>query len=214
MSNRNADEQLREQLSALMDGELPREQALFLLRRMETDQTLRAQWEHMHQIRDGLNGVGTLPSPDFCSRVMTAIAAEPASSGRTALASSSRRVPRWLQTMAGGAMAAGVAWVALLSTSPQQIAPASDNSLASSQPLASPGSAATGAMLLPQQVFSQASQTSGGTPTSLRPAQLRLDRYLLRHSQALQNSSSPQVLAPYAYAVSFGDRSAPAQQAR
>lgn len=217
--NQSADEQLREQLSALMDGELPRDQSLFLLKRMESDLAMRDEWERMHQIRDGFNAVPQRASVDFCARVMSAIDAEIPASGKPALLGKATNMPRWLQTMAGGAVAAGVAWVALISSAPQLHAPSSSPALASNTAttattVASPGSAATGAMLLPQQVFSQASQTSGGTPATVLPANLKLDRYLLRHSQALQHSIGAQPLAPYVYAVSFSDRAPLAQQAR
>ena len=60
-SNQHVDDSLREQLSALMDGELPRDQALFLLKRMERDESLRHEWERLHNIRDGINAVTPTP---------------------------------------------------------------------------------------------------------------------------------------------------------
>jgi sigma-E factor negative regulatory protein RseA len=213
------EQELREQLSALMDGELPRDQALFLLKRLERDEALRQEWERLHRIRDGFNAVEQRATSDFSSRVMAAIAAEAVATGQPALRARTAGMPRWLQTMAGGAVAAGVAWVALVSTAPPIAQPslsavASSNAASGDVVLTNPGSAATGAMLLPQQVFSQASQTSGGTPMTVNPATLTLDRYLLRHGQALQYTGSQQPIAPYMYAVSFGDNAARAQQAR
>lgn len=217
--NRHPDESLREQLSALIDGELPRDQTLFLLKRLEREPALRDEWENLHRIRDGLNAVSSSASGGFAARVMDAIAQESVATGQPALRKPGAAVPRWLQTVAGGAVAAGVAWVALLSTAPQVLqSDTADAVLAVATPASggaqnSPGSAATGAMLLPQQVFSQASQTSGGSPTTVAPANLRLDRYLLRHSEGLQYAGPAQVVAPYVYSVSFSDR-VPVSQAQ
>ena len=41
-------ETLAEQLSALMDGELPEAEARFLRRRLEHDEKLRSKWARMH----------------------------------------------------------------------------------------------------------------------------------------------------------------------
>ena len=45
-------EDIREQLSALMDGELGRDERAFLLRRLEHDADLRSMWTRMHLVRD------------------------------------------------------------------------------------------------------------------------------------------------------------------
>lgn len=199
-----ASDDIRVQLSALMDGELPREQALFLLRRMEQDAALREEWSRLHRVRDALNGEYAPATASFADRVMGAIAQEAAPQQAAATALRTRRMP-WLQTVAGGAVAAGVAWVAvaLVSPSPAPLAPASDPWAVAAE--ARPGSAATGAMLLPQQVFSQASQVSGGSPVSTSQSRLDLDRYLLRHGQAMQHSGMVHPVSPRFYVVQYAD---------
>lgn len=101
-------EQLKQQVSALMDGELGRDEARFLHKRLENDAALRDDWARWHCVRDSLQG-RTLHwgDGDFVARVAQAIENE--------------AVParHWLQGglrwAAGAAVAASVAVVALMS---------------------------------------------------------------------------------------------------
>lgn len=103
----------REHLSALSDGELAFAQARFLLRRMEQDVHLRTSWTHYHVGRECLRGEFSGPvSEGFADRVMAAL--DPAATIRAG--SGSRR---WLRWSAGGAIAAGVAAVALMVAQPR-----------------------------------------------------------------------------------------------
>lgn len=101
----------RQQLSALIDGELPTDEARFLLRRLEHDQELadcHARWQLCGQV---LRGQACLPAPeDFAARVAAAVATE---SSAAAAATPARHAPRWLR-WGGGALAASVAALALL----------------------------------------------------------------------------------------------------
>ncbi|HOV58400.1 MAG TPA: sigma-E factor negative regulatory protein, partial [Rhodanobacteraceae bacterium] len=54
MSESGMSEQLREQLSALMDGELDPDGARFLLRRIAADADLKRRWERQHLARAAL----------------------------------------------------------------------------------------------------------------------------------------------------------------
>lgn len=116
--DQNAAELLREQLSALMDGELEGSEKAFLLRRLAHDEALKTCWDRYHQIREALSEPqGPRRSMDFADRVMAAIEAEAAP---TAAPQVTRRKPSaggWRQAL-GAAMAAGVAAVAFWITEP------------------------------------------------------------------------------------------------
>ena len=64
-----ADSNLAEQLSALMDGELPEQQARFLRRRLEHDADLRAAWSRLHLASSCLKGHAVQPLALDCARV-------------------------------------------------------------------------------------------------------------------------------------------------
>ncbi len=114
MEERNS----REDLSALMDGELGTEPARFLLRRMEHDPELARAWSRWHLIRACLDAkkqttahsdsllIDSIASDDvFVARVMGAVRQQP------------RR--HWARYIGGGAIAASVAVAALILSVPQ-----------------------------------------------------------------------------------------------
>jgi sigma-E factor negative regulatory protein RseA len=98
---------IREQLSAMADGEMEAEGTRFLLKRLERDSEFRGVWERYHLMRDCLRHQGTMAPPDFCAGVSALIDAEEATSRRKPVARSSWR------GLGGAAIAAGVAAVAL-----------------------------------------------------------------------------------------------------
>ncbi|MFT3667982.1 MAG: sigma-E factor negative regulatory protein [Pseudoxanthomonas sp.] len=117
----------RQQLSALMDGELVADEARFLLRRLQHDQDLAGCWERWQLCADVLRGQSRAPAPTgFAERVAKAVAAESAVVPAAAQASGRSRnlLARW----GGGALAASVALVALFMARQQgpQPAPASE----------------------------------------------------------------------------------------
>lgn len=105
----------RRQLSAMLDGELPADQARFMLRRLQHDAELAACWERWQVCGDVLRGQGHALLPaDFSRRVAAAIAAPghavgAAARGRAPAARPPHRLLRW----GGGALAASMALVAL-----------------------------------------------------------------------------------------------------
>lgn len=122
-------EQLYEQISAFVDGELPEHETELLLRRLEREPELRAALVRYTTIGANLRETAARgASRSFTARVSTAIAAEGA-----------RRAPplrigaaaHWLKPLAGLGLAATVAAVAILgvqqlqgpaATSPTQVA--------------------------------------------------------------------------------------------
>lgn len=111
----------RQQLSALVDGELPSDEARFLLRRLQHDDELAGCQERWQLCGDVLRGMASAPAPvDFAARVRTAVAAEPAP--RLQPAPARGRAWRW----GGGAVAASVAALALFMSHEPQPGPAVD----------------------------------------------------------------------------------------
>ncbi len=100
----------RLQLSALMDGDLPPDEARFLLRRLQHDGELNACWERWQLCGDALRGRAQAPAPaGFAGRVAAAIAAET----QVTVVAPAVRPRRMLARWGGGALAASVALVAL-----------------------------------------------------------------------------------------------------
>src|SRR5690348_13734282 len=112
----------REDLSALMDGELAAEPARFLLRRLEHEPELARTWSRWHMIRACLNGqrdaehadpvrlagAGSSDEEAFSARVLQAVQAQPRQARR-----------HWARYLGGGAIAASVAAAALILSVPQ-----------------------------------------------------------------------------------------------
>lgn len=99
---------VRENLSAGIDGELSKEQLRFLLRRLDHDAALQQTWTRYHLARDGLrHQLPPLAAPGFAARVIQAIEQE-------SIASVGPRRAHWLRWSAGGAIAASVAAAALM----------------------------------------------------------------------------------------------------
>jgi len=117
----NEQEQIS-QVSALFDGELPREQAEMVIRRVLKDPALRATWGRYSLIGACVRGepLGVaLPQADLAARVRARLAAEPepGSTSDAQLAVSlggDDRQSLWRRGALGGAIAASVALVSLL----------------------------------------------------------------------------------------------------
>jgi sigma-E factor negative regulatory protein RseA len=132
----------REDLSALMDGELQGDPARFLLRRLEHEPELARAWSRWHLIRSCLNGehatahadpvrlarAGSNHEEAFSARVLQAVQA-PAQARR-----------RWARYLGGGAIAASVAAAALILSVPQTTSP--DSTLAAAPERAATATAA------------------------------------------------------------------------
>ena len=159
-----------EHLSSLMDGELSRETGLFLTRRLASDEAMCETWERFHLIRDCIRQPGSKQLVTGLS--MGLVDDEPTHSQFF----QSRN--RWLKPVSGLAIAASVALMAIVVTTPQQgSTPASsgDSALAkpANQPFVSPNT-------LPVSTRSQAASFSKSQQNN---ANNQLNAYLLRHNQ-------------------------------
>ncbi|KRG84546.1 MULTISPECIES: sigma-E factor negative regulatory protein [Stenotrophomonas] len=113
----------RQQLSALVDGELPTDEARFLLRRLQHDGELSGCQERWQLLGDVLRGQACAPAPaGFDLRIRAAIEA---GAGQASPASE-RQVRRggWRRWGGGAALAASVAAVALFMARGQLPGPA------------------------------------------------------------------------------------------
>jgi sigma-E factor negative regulatory protein RseA len=96
----------REHLSCLMDGELDRSAQQFMLRRMAEDSEMKDTWRRFHTVRACMHGE-MIATGNLADRVAAAISDEP-------VASPGGRVAAWFKPVAGGAIAASVALVAIV----------------------------------------------------------------------------------------------------
>lgn len=185
-------QQIHEQLSALMDGELERDQTRFLVKRLTTDHELPLRWARYHVVRQTLRHQHMVVlSPGFAAAVSARLDLEPAAHPRHAAA--------WLRWSAGGAIAASVAVAALMVTRPADddtLAPGARvaRSVAPSQirPINAAPVAATAVphefrppLLVPSSPVETAPANFGadlGQPVTIDP---RLQSYLIRHYQAV-----------------------------
>ena len=111
-------DQIREQMSALLDGELPQGEIGLLLLRMERDPGLQRAYGNYVLAGELLRSPGGVTAgPGFAARVSAAIA-EDAPQPLSAPAVRPRRTRRWLRPAAGAAVAAGAALAAVLVVRP------------------------------------------------------------------------------------------------
>jgi sigma-E factor negative regulatory protein RseA len=115
-------EQIREQISAFLDGELPGSETELLLKRLIRDAQLRESFGRYALIGECLRGGGhARMTAGFADRVIRAIDGEPAAPG-IAQAAPSPRV-RWWRPVAGAGVAAAVAAVAVVALQQRAISP-------------------------------------------------------------------------------------------
>jgi sigma-E factor negative regulatory protein RseA len=114
-------EQIREQVSAFLDGELPNTETELLLKRLTRDGELRESFGRFALIGEALRGGGSpILTRGFASRVNHAIDGEPAQAASHAHPA---RSSRWWRPLAGVTVAAGVATVAIVALQQRAIAP-------------------------------------------------------------------------------------------
>ncbi len=174
-------DRVQEQVSALVDDELPAAETTLLVERLSRDAELRARLGRYQLISDVLNNrVGAPVSEGLADRVMRALDDEPSHQSTLAAAGAWRKL---LKPVAGVAVAASVALVALLSVQSitQQSAPAPQ--LASSAPVQPE-----------QQDFVRVQQ--GQWHRQAPQVRKRLNGYLVHHNE-YATSSGVQGVLPY-----------------
>ena len=175
-------EQIREQVSAFLDGELPNSETELLLKRLTRDAELRESFGRYALIGESLRG-GTHAclTRGFTSRVNRAIDGEPA----VAIQAVHGRSSRWWRPFVGAAVAAGVAAVAFVSLQQRAIAPTLQARYAAEQNMASVRTAAMPpqvASVRPTEALSYTVPASVSDAPTAMPA-ARLTNYVFAHSK-------------------------------
>lgn len=192
------DDGTKERLSALMDGVLPAEEARFLLRRIEREPELKRLWSSWHRIRACVGEGGAAPlSEDFADRVMECLDREAVPQSTVAPGG------RGWRAVLGVAVAAGVAWLALVGLEPP---------VAERPPVAAanPGPA-THLRLpdggLPAQPAALGPVAAPHPPMSVRPVDVdaELEPYLYWHAQAALDLGGDPVL-PLVHGLAWSTR--------
>ncbi|HEX3603248.1 MAG TPA: sigma-E factor negative regulatory protein [Steroidobacteraceae bacterium] len=182
-------EQIREQVSAFLDGELPNSETELLLKRLTRDGELRESFGRYALIGEALRGGDAqILTRGFASRVNLAIDGEPAQVPGQAHAA---RPGRWWRPLAGVTVAAGVATVAIIALQQRAISPglraAAPNTAQPAQTAALPLTASATQSPAqggggPREALSYTvPATSLDAPAAISPA--RLTNYIFAHSQ-------------------------------
>jgi sigma-E factor negative regulatory protein RseA len=188
-------EQIREQVSAFLDGELPNSETELLLKRLTRDAELRESFGRYALIGEAVRGAspGVL-SRGFAGRVNFAIDGEPVPAAAQA---QSARTPRWWRPLAGISVAAGVAAVAIIALQQRAIAPSAARlspaavvvKVAPGMPVADAPLAAQNHEALSYTVPAASSETGA----AIAPA--RLTNYVFAHSKYSSGLGQRGVLA-------------------
>jgi sigma-E factor negative regulatory protein RseA len=194
MSEQDTTDAIGEQLSFLMDGELPRDQLRFLLRRIDADAELMQRWSRYQLVRSALRRQPVLPlRVDFTEVLMQRIAQE-------ALPVAQRRGAALLRWAGGGAIAAAVAVVALVTTRPQVENAQPAQSVTAAVSAAAPVSqdARPAQMPMPALVnFDYAQPASFDTGANFYSGAVAIPRYDIRHRYESNGIGVADGLAPY-----------------
>ncbi|MET0116385.1 MAG: sigma-E factor negative regulatory protein [Sedimenticola sp.] len=184
----------REQISALLDDELPAEQASETLAALRKDDTLRTAWDRYHLIGDVMRGESVrVTTEQVADRVRQRLESEPAiiatPKNRVTVERDEKAPVRWARPAAGAALAASVAVVAVM-LSPQL----SDFSLQGDE---------TVVATAPTPI---STPRNGGTRwknLSQPEVESKLNRYLVDHSEYASPGGMSSGVLPYASFVSY-----------
>lgn len=183
-----------EPISALVDGELEPKAASFLIRRLSDDEQMHQHWQRFHLVRACLQREFSGPV-SLVGRVQAALENEgaPVRSGR---------FPSLVRLGMGGAVAASVAMVAVLGLANRMDTETSVTVEQAQGPgFVSQSTALDRQFNAPAVPAGFGADRSSGA-SSASPTQQRINRYMIRHSQAAGNngfiSFTPVLAAPAA----------------
>jgi sigma-E factor negative regulatory protein RseA len=179
-------EQIREQVSAFLDGELPDTETELLLKRLTRDGELRESFGRYALIGEALRGAGSqYLTRGFASRVNLAIDGEPA---HVPALAARPRASQWWRPLAGVTVAAGVAAVAIVALQQRAISPTMGTTAAVSDLPVLAGAAP------PREALSYTvPAASSDAPSAISPA--RLTNYVFAHSKYSSGLGQRGVLA-------------------
>lgn len=178
-----------EQLSALIDGELSDHEMDQVLDALERDEEMRGQWSRYHLISDSIRSTAANVSvTDLAERIRSAIADEPA------ILAPPRKSSRFIKPLAGFAIAASVAIVAVIGI--QQ--PGQSGVLP--LPVAVVQLSASGQPRAPAATVIQRVRWNVAQPV----VETRLNSYLINHNERL--STGMYGILPYVRIVGYDAR--------
>jgi sigma-E factor negative regulatory protein RseA len=195
-------EQIREQVSAFLDGELPTSETELFLKRLTRDGELRESFARFALIGEALRGEGSaILSKGFASRVNHAIDGEPAAAPAPAQSAPERR---WWLPIAGVSVAASVATVAIVALQQRAISPG----VRASAPVTAQNAAQNPAA---REALSYTVPASSGEARAIAPA--RLTNYVFAHSKYSSGLGQRGLLADMLIEEDEPQRSAPERTA-
>jgi sigma-E factor negative regulatory protein RseA len=177
---------MKEKISALIDGELPAEEAGTQFVLLKTEVELRHAWDTYHLIGDALRGQH---GSELCGRVVALLREEPTVLAPRRMPASLRRTAWYAMSAAASAAAVAlVVWTALptLRTNPSGVAMAPD----------APAVAESG-----REVSVVPASATTAAPAGPVLTAEEAENYLLAH-QPYSHSSAMQGVAPYVRTVS------------
>jgi sigma-E factor negative regulatory protein RseA len=192
-------EQIREQVSAFLDGELPNSETELLLKRLTRDPELRESFGRFALIGEALRGASSdVLTRSFASRVNHAIDGEPVVQTPV----QSARVKHWWRPAAGVAVAAGVATVAIVALQQRAIVPIAarqNSTVAQNAPAArsTPAAQITPAVRVAGAAHEPLSYTvpASSPEPAAATAPARLTNYVFAHSKYSSGLGQRGVLA-------------------
>ena len=176
-------EQIREQVSAFLDGELPDSETELLLKRLTRDGELRESFGRYALIGEAIRGASqAYLTRGFAGRVNLAIDGEPMPAGSH---TAQMRTAHWWRPFAGVAVAAGVAAVAVVAFHQRADAPGARPLAVTAQnaPAAVSTSVQGGAAVpAPREALSYTVPVSTAAAAAVMPP-ARLTKYVFAHSR-------------------------------
>jgi len=196
-------EQIREQVSAFLDGELPISETELFLKRLTRDGELRESFARFALIGEALRGEGSaILSKGFATRVNHAIDGEPAAAPAPAQSAPERR---WWLPIAGVSVAASVATVAIVALQQRAISPG----VRAAAPVTALNAVQNPSA--PREALSYTVPASSGEARAIAPA--RLTNYVFAHSKYSSGLGQRGLLADMLIEEDEAQRSAPERTA-
>ncbi len=182
-------EKIYEQVSALLDEELPSKETAEILSQLREREDLQEQWNRFHLIGDVMRGEALQVNAfDIASRVRTSLKDEPAIIAAPKVKTLLQQGPLWIRTLAGAGLAASVAALAVI-TAPYFLGSGDALQMASNTPA----------------VSSPYAERPGTRWKNLQePAvESRLNGYLVEHSEYAASPGGVGGVIPYATFVGY-----------
>ena len=177
------DEKIQEQVSAWLDDELSDEASALISRRICSDDAFYAQAVRTLQIGQAMRNEGSIAQSDWLEGIQSAIADESSLDAADLPATSAgSAISRWLRPVAGGAIAAAVALIALNWQPQPDNVPAPAPAAAAVVTETDAGGSADNASM-PVEYVVPATVTDSG----LISADPELAAYFLSHSRSTRN---------------------------